>query len=121
MSIKIKQIQNLILFVVVLTGCDLLRQNDFVETIRIGSDDDEKIYCDVYQTGIDNYRYEFKKITEDSDTIKIFHAYLNDAINGNEKFELMRKGDTIEIANSKPMTCEPKEIDKKIYLPTRKK
>ena len=118
---KIKQIKDLILPIIVLAGCDLISQNDYIESIKIGSVDNEEIYCDVYQTGIDNYRYEFKKIAEDTDTINIFQVHLNDAINGNEEFELIKKGDTIEIINSKPIIHNPKKIDKRIYKLTMKK
>ena len=55
MKLKTKQIEKSILLLIALVGCDLLSQNDFVETIEIGLDDNDKIYCDVYQTGIDNY------------------------------------------------------------------
>ena len=115
MNTKLRDVRDLTLLALVLTSCELLNQNDFVETINIGSDDGEKIYCDVYQTGLDNYRYEFNMINEVSDTIKIFDAYLNDAVNGNEEFELTVKEDTIEITNSKPISNDPKEVNGKIY------
>ena len=116
MKLKTKQINNSILLTIILAGCDLLNQNDYVETIEIGLIDKETIFCDVYQTGIDNYRYEFQKIAEGSDTMTIFPAYLNDAMNGNEDFELNRIGDTIEITTTKPIIHNPINIDNKTYL-----
>ena len=118
---KVNQIKNLLLLIVILFGCDLPSQNEYIETILIGSDDDEKVVCEVYQTGIDNYRYEFKRTTEEGDTIEIFGSYLNDAVNGNENFELIKKGDTIEIINSKPMSLGPKKVNGKVYRLNAKK
>ncbi len=116
-----KQIRCLLLLIFVLTSCDLLNQNEYIETILIGLDDDEKIFCKVYQTGIDNYRYEFKRTTEEGDTIEIFDSYLNDAVSGNEKFELTKKGDTIEITTSKPMSLGSKKVDGEVYRVNAKK
>ena len=120
-KVKVNQIKSLLLLIVILTGCDLLSRNEYIETILIGSDGNEKILCEVYQTGIDNYWYEFKKVTGEGDTIEIFDSYLNDAVSGNEKFELKEKGDTIEITNSKPMSLGSKKVNGKIYRLNAKK
>lgn len=59
-------------------GCSSLYRNDYLHTLQLTDSKQPELICKVYQTGIDNYRYEFK-LTENGDTTELFDAYLNDA------------------------------------------
>ena len=61
------------------SGCSYFTQNDLVETVKLIEEASETIFYEVYQTDIDNYRFDFKAKYE-NDTIKLFEYILNDAI-----------------------------------------
>ena len=82
-------------------GCSILEQNDFVVSETISNGMNERIYYNVYKTGIDNYRFEFLA-TNNSDTIKLFEYYLNDAVYTAMKFSNSKTGDTLNITTNFP-------------------
>jgi len=73
-----------IIWVILLGSCNVLDQNDFIETENVGQVGDERIIYSAFKTGIDNYRIEFKAVLG-SDTSKVFDYYINDAIYTKEK------------------------------------
>jgi hypothetical protein len=81
--------------------CSLFEQNDFVMSKIILDDTNEKIYYDVFQTGIDNYRFDFKAISN-SDTTKLFDYYLNDATYTAMKLNSLKTADTLIIKVNLP-------------------
>ena len=88
----------LILFI---NGCSLFEQNDFIISKVISNNTKEQVFYDVYQTGLDNYRFEFKS-ANNSDTIKLFEYYLNDATYTAMRFTNMRTYDTLSISTNFP-------------------
>ena len=71
-------------------------QNDFITSQIILEENGETVFYDVFQTGIDNYRIEFKYINN-NDTVNLFEDYLNDALYSERKFESYKKNDTLII------------------------
>jgi hypothetical protein len=61
-----------------LIECSYFEMNKFVTSEIIMKEENETFYYNVFQTGIDNYRFEFLAIGK-SDTMKLFEYYLNDA------------------------------------------
>ena len=55
----------------------------------------------VYQTGIDNYRFEFCTLYG-TDTSKLFEYYLNDAVYTDMNFSIKRNADTLKINTNMP-------------------
>ncbi len=88
----------LILFI---NGCSLFEQNDFIISKVISNNTKEQVFYDVYQTGLDNYRFEFKS-ANNSDTIKLFEYYLNDATYTAMRFTNMQTYDTLSISTNFP-------------------
>lgn len=84
-----------------LCSCSLFEQNDFIVSKVISNTEKEKVYYDVYQTGLDNYRFEFKAVNN-SDTTKLFEYNLNDAIYTAMKFTIIQANDTLTIATNLP-------------------
>ena len=87
----------LILILIILSNCKGLYQNDFLfdkELIR--PDSSIVIAYKLYQTGIDNYRYEFYGISG-NDSIKLFDAFLNDATYKTAKFHTDLRNDSVFI------------------------
>jgi hypothetical protein len=73
-------------------------QNDFIVTEYIGQIDNEKFLYSAYQTGIDNYRIEFKVVVN-KDTAKIFDYWINDALYTKEhSFHFKTSQDTLIIS-----------------------
>jgi hypothetical protein len=87
-----------LLFVV---SCSFFEQNDFIVSNAISKDSNEQIYYDIYQTGIDNYRFEFKAVNK-SDTIKLFEYFLNDATYKAMRFKITPSNDTLTIFTNMP-------------------
>jgi len=93
---------NLLFFLLVissLTGCSLLEQYDFVISKDISTVEGEKIYYDVFQTGLDNYTFEFKSASG-TDTARLFEAYVNDAVYTAMRFKIVLKKDTLLITTT---------------------
>ncbi len=67
----------------------------------ISKNTNEQIFYDVYQTGIDNYRFEFKAVNN-SDTIKLFEYFLNDATYKAMRFKITPSNDTLTIITDMP-------------------
>ena len=81
-----------------LISCD---QKDYIERRLLTKTSRDYLFYDIYQTGIDNYTFSFYSFYE-SDTIKIFEYYLNDAVYSALRLTLAVKGDTIQVtANMK--------------------
>jgi hypothetical protein len=68
-----------LIFLMFLNNCYYFEQNDFIKSVTISNETNEHIFYNVYQTGIDNYRFEFLA-TYGTDTTKLFEYYLNDAV-----------------------------------------
>lgn len=84
-----------------LQSCSLFTQYDFVESKIILNTEKETIFHEVYKTGIDNYRFEFKT-TNNGDTIKLFDYFLNDAVYIALKLQISKKNDTLMIIVNMP-------------------
>jgi len=98
----------LILIGLFLYRCKGLYQNDFLydqELIRL--DTKTTIGYKLFQTGIDNFRFEFY-ITENIDTTGLFKTYLNDAVFKKSDFFPLLHGDSIMIYC--PLNHESREI-----------
>jgi hypothetical protein len=80
------------------SSCSMFDQNDFIVTEYIGQIDNEKFLYSAYQTGIDNYRIEFKVVVN-KDTAKIFDYWINDALYTKEhSFHFKTSQDTLIIS-----------------------
>jgi hypothetical protein len=84
-----------------LSCCSYFEQNDFIITKTISNEYNEHIFYNVYQTGIDNYRFDFYAING-TDTTKLFDYYLNDAVFTAMKFSNTKNGDTLKIKTNLP-------------------
>jgi hypothetical protein len=98
-----------------MSSYDMFNQNDFIETIKIAAIDDNELICNLYQTGIDNYRYEFK-IIEGQDTTDIFDTYLNDATAKNSTFTIEKENEKIVIISNKPIGRLEKEVGGQTFV-----
>lgn len=87
--------------IICLGGCSLLAQNDFVVSKDISIGEEETIYYDVFQTGIDNYTFKFKSARK-TDTTELFEYYLNDAVYTAMRFNIIQKKDTLLITTNLP-------------------
>ncbi|MEN7551902.1 hypothetical protein AAG747_28555 [Rapidithrix thailandica] len=76
-------------------GCG--EQKDFVHKVELAPiNTNGTLYYDLYKTGIDNYKYEFK-ISTKQDTLDVFEVHLNDATYKNIEFNVKENRDTIFI------------------------
>lgn len=92
-------------------SCSVFKQNDFVKNEKIGLEIHKNISLGykLYQTGFDNFRYEFY-LVQVTDTIDLFETYLNDAAYKNVTFKIEEKYDSILIYSNYNLG----EIEKKI-------
>ena len=104
-----KQI-TILFFILVLwmSSCDIFNQNDFIEREKITEIGKMILIYDLYQTGIDNYRYEFKLIAG-QDTTHLFESYLNDATANNSQFSIEKGHNEIRLKINKPIGIQEKE------------
>lgn len=103
------------LLIILLTfGCSTLEQNDFIETKVLGKTTHGTIVYKLYQTGIDNYRYEFC-LVDKVDTADIFETYLNDATYHNIKFIVLENNDTTKIKSNRDIWHVSKKIDDHVF------
>ena len=98
-----------------INSCELFNQNDFIETFKIADIDDKELVCNLYQTGIDNYRYEFK-IIKSQDTTDLFDAYLNDATANNSIFTLEKENEKMIIISNKPIGRLEQKVHGQIFI-----
>lgn len=84
-----------------ISSCSQFGQNDFVVKETILNEPSEQIFYSVYQTGIDNYRFDFFA-TSSMDTNKLFEYYLNDAVYTAMKFTITKNGNTLKIKTNLP-------------------
>ncbi len=85
--------------VLIFSGCNIFDQKDLVDTQIISKSNGETIFCNVFKTGLDNYKFEFCSINN-NDTLLLFESYLNDAKYKEEKFKVKKSLDTIIIDNN---------------------
>ncbi len=101
---------------ILLGVCSILfYQNDFIATENIGKINNETFLYSAYQTGLDNYRIEFKVVVN-KDTTKLFNYYINDAVYTKKEntFRFKISNDTLTVFQSHYYTTE------KIYCKTKK-
>ena len=84
-----------------MVSCSFFEQNDFIVSKVISKNTNEQILYDIYQTGIDNYRFEFKAVNK-SDTINLFEYFLNDATYKAMRFKNFTSNDTVTIITNMP-------------------
>ncbi len=99
---KIQRIIYLLIIAFIVNSCNSFNKNDFVKSDKIYEIEERELFYELYQTGIDNFRYEFKVIYK-KDTIKLFNAYLNDATAKNSSFTIENKNGIININSNKPI------------------
>jgi hypothetical protein len=100
-SKKIFSKVHFLFFPLLFVGCTLFEEDTFVISKVISNKKGTNIYYDVYQTGIDNYRFDFKAVNN-LDTTKLFEYWLNDATYSAMKFESFASDDTITIKTNLP-------------------
>jgi len=100
------------MFLVFIISCSYFEQNDFVERKIISNEPDESIFYSVYQTGLDNYRFEFYTNYQ-ADSTKLFNYHLDDAVYTVMKFSIVKNEDTVKIKTNMPT--------EKIYSRTKNK
>ncbi|MCE2997372.1 MAG: hypothetical protein ACK5RG_17315 [Cyclobacteriaceae bacterium] len=103
----------LLIFLLII-GCSTLERNDFIEAKELGKTTRGTISYKLYQTSIDNYRYEFFLIDK-ADTTDIFHTYLNDATYHNIKFTVLENDDTTRIKSNKNIRHMSKKIGDHVF------
>jgi len=86
-----------LIFSLNLTSC----QNDFITSKIILEENEEIVFYDVFQTGIDNYTIKFNYINS-NDTINLFEYYLNDAVFGTGVFDVYKANDTLYVKTLYP-------------------
>lgn len=99
------------LFIFTLHSCSVINQNDFIESKEIKK---SSISYDLYQVGIDNYRYDFKLINN-TETVQLFSAYLNDATYKGLTFTIENKKDITIIRSTKKLTSESVTIKNQTF------
>ncbi len=82
-------------------SCKFLEQKDFILRKTLINKSDESIFYDIYQTGIDNYTFEFFHSYK-NDTTKIFDYHLNDALHSALRLQTTIVGDTVLIESNMP-------------------
>jgi hypothetical protein len=92
-------------------GYSLLTQNDYIHSEVLINDQAEHIFYDIYQTGLDNYRFEFKSVTN-ADTTHLFNCNLNDSVYGSMKFDRFVEKDMIKIVTNIPVEPEMAKTEK---------
>ena len=97
------------------TCCSTLEQNDFVEERDLGKTTKGTILYKLYQTGTDNYRYEFYSV-DHMDTTDPFQTYLNDATYKGIRFIVQETGDTIRIKSTRDLGQFTKTIEGRIFI-----
>ncbi len=89
------------LFFCSLTSCSAFHQYDFVESKILVSNNDEVIFYDIFQTGIDNYDFIFYSSFK-NDTTKLFNYYVNDAVYTALRINTKTQNDTLFIEMNMP-------------------
>lgn len=80
-----------------LSSCSMFYQNEFICTQKVGKIGQETFLYSAFQTGIDNYRIEFK-VAVGKDTTKLFDFFINDALYTKENsFRFQTLNDTLII------------------------
>ncbi len=82
-------------------SCSFFDQHDFVESKILVSNNDEVIFYDIFQTGIDNYDFIFYSSYK-NDTTKMFNYYVNDAIYTALRINTKKQNDTLFIEMNMP-------------------
>ena len=90
-----------LIFLLFIVGCSYFEQNNLIVTRTISNEPNEHIFYSVYQTEIDNYRFEFFA-NYGNDTTKLFEYYLNDAIYNVMNFSIKRNDDILKIKTNMP-------------------
>lgn len=90
-----------LMFLIFISSCSYFEQNDLIITETISNKPNESIFYSVYQTGIDNYRFEFSA-NYGTDTTKLFEYYLNDAVYTVMNYSITRNKDTLKIKINMP-------------------
>jgi hypothetical protein len=97
------------------TCCSSLEQNDLVEEDHLGKTTKGTIFYRIYQTGIDNYRYEFYCVNN-NDTTDLFQTYLNDATYKGIRFIVQETRDTIKIKSTRDLGQLTKKIEDRVFI-----
>lgn len=79
-------------------------QNDYITSKIIFSRNNELVFYDVFKTGLENYRCEFKEVYQ-QDTIKLFDYYINDNLYSSNTFKVDIQSDSIIVSayNAEPI------------------
>jgi hypothetical protein len=97
------------------TCCSSLEQNDFIEGKDLGKTTKGTIHYKLFQTGVDNYRYEFYSV-DGNDTTDLFQTYLNDATYKGIRFIVQETKDTIQIKSTRDLGQLTKKIEDRIFI-----
>jgi hypothetical protein len=84
-----------------ISSCSYFEQNDFIVIKTISTEPNEHIFYTVYQTGLDNYTFEFAA-AQGTDTTKLFHYFLNDAVYTAMRFTVEKNAGTLKIITNMP-------------------
>ena len=109
----------LLLFLCLIQACSTVEQNELIESKNVGLTTSGNVVYKVYQTGPDNYRYEFL-IVDNGDSAALFTAYLNDASFKSVELFILEQNDTIKIKHNRNLGEYTKLSKDKVYLLTRK-
>jgi hypothetical protein len=100
-------------------SCAFLEQNDFVLRKTLTNKNNESIFYEIHQTGLDNYTFTFFNAYE-SDTIKIFKYFLNDAVYTALRLETSIVNDTILVNCNMPSDDEVHKLLSGSYFAFRR-
>ncbi|WP_276373716.1 hypothetical protein [Chryseolinea sp. H1M3-3] len=109
----------LLLLLCLIQACSTVEQNELIESKNLGLTTSGNVVYDLYQTGPDNYRYEFS-IVDKGDSAALFTAYLNDASFESVELYLLEQNDTIKIRHNRSLGEHTKLNKDKVYQLTRK-
>lgn len=109
----------LIISTLLTISCSRLEQNDLIVSEDLGQTTKGTIIYKLYQTGIDNYRYEFY-LVDSGDSVDIFQSYLNDATYKGLKFIVRETKDTVKIKSTRDLGQVAKKIGDRMFVLQRK-
>jgi len=98
---KSKQFYIINILILFIYSCTFLNQNIFIKDQKIGNDiiqgnSKYSVRYKLYQTGFDNFKYEFYAI-KNTDTLVLFNSNLNDASYKKVEFSLEEKNGIVFI------------------------
>jgi hypothetical protein len=108
-----------LIFAFLIFGCSTIEHDNFIEAKDVGKTTVGNVVYKIYQTGVDNYRYEFYLVSG-VDTTQLFESHLSDATYTHIRLLIQENGDTIKLKSNWSLGQQLKTVDKKVFILTKK-